>query len=261
MLRLAVIVVALLSISGCAVHYNQAGWEAFQKGDYKAAETAWQEGLKHDAPGAYTGIGILYDPDMPSTGSSGKDIKQAVYYYSKGAEKGEVISMNNLGLLLLRHGNEDDKRAGVKYLTVAARFGFAKAVENLKHLGLPVPDNDLQRAKQNHEIGMALLNIGMMTAINTPSYTPGPVYIPQQDKRNTGCASDLGCGYGQSCIKQVGQAYGVCMTGVDDRKMPTLNAPSPTLAPRTYSDRMCTTSSDCPAGFYCDTQYYSCIAR
>lgn len=275
MKKLTLLLISLLTLAGCAAHYNQAGWAAFNKGDYLEAEKQWSEALKHNAPGAFTGLGVLADPDTSSVGSSGKSLDQAVAYYFHASEMGEPIAMNNLGLLLMNYGNEDDKQAAISYFTYAARLGLPAAITNLKHYGLPVPDNDLQRAKLNDDIStIALIFMGLAIA-NTPTAPSSTPSLPlhtalntnatnqghQQSSSSMACTSDLSCRYGQTCLKKIGQPLGVCITSVDSNKMPTLNAPSPTLEIRSFSDKMCRLNSDCPTGFVCNQQYFACVSQ
>ncbi len=77
-------------------------------------------------------------------------------------------------------------------------------------------------------------------------------------KVDSGCSSDFSCDFGSKCVKAPNSSTGVCMTGVDSYGAKTYDGPNPdSVGPRTSDG--CRFSSDCPAGFTCDSALKACV--
>ena len=57
--------------------------------------------------------------------------EQAIYWYTKSAEQGDANAQVNLGVLLYRHGSEEEQRRAVDWYRKAAEEGVAMAQFNL----------------------------------------------------------------------------------------------------------------------------------
>ena len=83
-----------------------------------------------------------------------------------------------------------------------------------------------------------------------------PVVSPENKSNSSsgsnGCSSDMSCGYGQKCLKKMGQLLGVCKT-TPDKSTPSHLSVLP------GNGKGCRRSSECPSGFRCDLTYNACV--
>jgi TPR repeat protein len=85
------------------------------------------------------------------------DLTAAEQQFMQGVQRGDPMSMNNMGVVYERRGNLP---AAIQHYTVAARWGVALAQQNLARLGQPVPPADLaaQKAQADAASSAAVAN-------------------------------------------------------------------------------------------------------
>jgi hypothetical protein len=102
--------IALISlITGCATAQNsQLGWNEYKKGNHAAASK----------------------------------------YYVQCANAGELVCMNNLGMIQYRAGH---KEIGLGWINAAAARGHEGAIQNLKNFNLPIPEQVSKNSASDNE--------------------------------------------------------------------------------------------------------------
>jgi Flp pilus assembly protein TadD len=73
------------------------------------------------------------------------DSSAAERLFMQGVERGDPMSINNMGVVYERRG---DRNAAIQNYTLAARWGVPIAQQNLARLGQPVPPADLAAQRQ-----------------------------------------------------------------------------------------------------------------
>ena len=136
--------------------------------------------ILNDPRGAY-GLGIMYQEDKHSCGHNDQ---QAVYWYQKAAEQGNVVAQFNLGVMYDEgSGVPQDGKQAVYWYQKAAEQGYLGAQYNLGLMyenGRGVPKDDkqavywFQKAAEQGYAG-AQYNLGLM-------YAEGRG-VPQDDKQ------------------------------------------------------------------------------
>lgn len=115
---------------------------------------------------------------------------------------------------------------------------------------------------------VALAGVTVNSAYPNSGYKPAPnAYIPTQQTQTTyvapkpeGCTSDLACGVGMQCVKPPLSSAGQCMKPVDSygATSPGGARPGSSLMNTSPTGR-CTTTTDCPIGFTCDSTLKACV--
>ncbi len=119
--RLALTAIALLLAAQAGAQSVRAGIEAWQKGDYGAAITAWRPlAAKGDADAAFN-LGQAYrlGKGVPLS------LASAQGWYEKAARAGHVDAATSLGILLFQNGN---RTAAMRWLKQAAEAGEPRAL-------------------------------------------------------------------------------------------------------------------------------------
>jgi len=82
------LILLLVSISSTSSVYADFddGWDAYEKGDYKTAFIEWEAAAKRGDIDAQYNLGLMYNNGKGAL----QDDKQAVYWYWKAAEQGNV---------------------------------------------------------------------------------------------------------------------------------------------------------------------------
>ncbi len=120
----------------------EAGWQAFQRGDFAAARAAWQPLAKAgDAPAQFN-LGVMFDEGWGMAVDHGR----ARGLWQEAAEQGHVRAQHNLALLHIAgdDGAQDFAQA-VFWLKQAADQGFARSQYSLAKMyadGLGVARDD-----------------------------------------------------------------------------------------------------------------------
>ncbi len=123
----------------------EAGWEAYQLGDYATALKEWRSLAELGRADAQYNLGVLYDngEGVP------EDYKEAVRWYRLAADQGYAKAQSNLGLMY-EYGEgvaQDDVQAHL-WANLAAAQGneeARKAVDILAEKMTPAQIADAQR--------------------------------------------------------------------------------------------------------------------
>jgi len=135
--------------------------DGFDGGNVDAAIRWYRAASEQNHLSAIYNLGLLFDYDKRVP----RDIEQARFYYSKGANLCDSNSQYRLGALILRMPkSERDNVEGHKWLEIAAAFGQQRAAEASKKLvGLITVPTEYETAKkkaqewlENHPCGKLL---------------------------------------------------------------------------------------------------------
>ncbi len=124
------IVVALwvASHAGLALADYDTGLRAANRGDYAAAERAWQPLAEQGNVRALTDLGFMY----ANGHGVEKDERKAVEMYQRAAEGGLALAQFNLGYMYMHgQGTGADPDEGLRWYRRAAEQGFVAAQFNL----------------------------------------------------------------------------------------------------------------------------------
>src|SRR3954469_5998419 len=135
-LLLTVLVGAIrLGVAPAAADY-QAGVDAYQQGDFRAAYEAWQPLAQEGDATAQNSLGALYDHGLGVP----EDHVKAAYWYEKAAKQNFPLAMRNLGTLYANgHGVPLDTEQAKFWLQKAADTGDEQAAKRLAALNRSVP--------------------------------------------------------------------------------------------------------------------------
>lgn len=163
---------------------------------------------------------------------------------------------------------ENAQEIGIKYLLIAAQYGYQPSISVLKSLKVEVPPRQLdppkvKKAWENYTVAKAkhsqrmkslvsAIGAGIAAAGNAYSSrtASSPTYTQPQLKDFTGCSSDFDCGVGRRCVKGFGKLTGACVQAVDEYGLPSLELPD--VDSMGFQEGQCSFTTDCPIGFSCD---------
>ena len=119
----------------------QAGFTAYEQGDYKTALSHFKPLAEQGNASAQFGLGVMYDNGQGVP----QDYKKAVYWWIKSAEQGHATAQFNLGNMYDNgRGVPQDYKKAVYWWIKSAEQGKAKAQYNLGNMyshGRGVPKN------------------------------------------------------------------------------------------------------------------------
>ena len=106
----------------------QKGWEAYEKGDYKAALREWTPLAEQGYKEAQFNLGVMYENGQ----GVAEDHKTAAQWYTRAAEQEFAAAQHNLGVMYARgQGITKDNEAAVYWYKRAAEQGYDLAQSNL----------------------------------------------------------------------------------------------------------------------------------
>ncbi len=95
MKRIALIAVFLVALAAPAWADFQAGWEAYERGDYATALREWRPFAEQGNATAQYHLGIMYDNGLGVP----QDFAEAVKWYRLAAEQNNAVAQYNLGVM------------------------------------------------------------------------------------------------------------------------------------------------------------------
>ncbi len=96
---------------------DEAGLDAYKKGDYETAYKEWKALAEQGDAEAQTNLGLMYDNGQGVT----QDDKEAVKWYRLAAEQGDADAQFNLGVMYENgQGVTQDDKESVKWYRLAA---------------------------------------------------------------------------------------------------------------------------------------------
>lgn len=107
-------------------------------------------------------------------------------------------------------------------------------------------DDEAQSEADQKRRRVRAVAAGMQAFGAAMAATPRSSYAPRSPG---GCTSDYACGYGQKCVKGVGQIAGFCAQAVDRIGVPTYAPPS--LNSVGTGQAQCWSAAQCAIGFQC----------
>jgi len=117
-----------------------------------------------------------------------------------------------------------------------------------------VPVKNQINRQVNQQIMLGLMQgVAAGTNSNNTSSNPTTTY------QISGCSSDYSCGIGFKCVKEQFTSNGVCMKAVNEYGTQSYSSPNPNSIGVNLDDHQCTSDTDCPIGFRCDSKYKTCI--
>ena len=124
MKRIALAAALLVSLAAPAWAGLDAGWAAYERGDYLAALWEWRPLADRGNADAQNNLGVMY--------ANGQGVPQnfaeAVTWYRRAAEQGDVLAQALLGVRYAKgQGVEQDYAEAVKWYRRAAKQGNASA--------------------------------------------------------------------------------------------------------------------------------------
>ncbi len=137
---LAVVVVLVAAPAGADF---EAGYEAYNRGDYATALKEWRPLAEQGGAAAQFNLGLMYHlgKGVP------QDNKEAVRWYRQAAEQGDTWAQYNLGFMYREgKGVPQDNKEAVRLYRLAAEQGHAAAQNNLGVMyfkGRGVPKDDV----------------------------------------------------------------------------------------------------------------------
>ena len=128
MMIVALIVLIGLGGAGSARADFDAGYRAYQSGDYETALREWKPLAEQGDAVAQNNFGFMYSEGLGVP----QDYMESWKWYRKAAEQGYATAQYNLGIMYAEGQGvlQDDKEA-VKWYRKAAEQGYAKAQTNL----------------------------------------------------------------------------------------------------------------------------------
>ena len=106
----------------------QAGWDAYERGDYDTALKEWRPLAGQGDASAQTNLGFMYDQRKGVP----QDYQEALRWYRLAADQGYAAAQNNLGFMYDKgRGVPQDYQEAVRWYRLAADQGFALAQTNL----------------------------------------------------------------------------------------------------------------------------------
>ena len=93
MKRIALIAVFLVALAAPAWGDFQAGWEAFERGDYATALREWRALAEQGDVTAQNNLGVMYRDGEGVT----HDYAEALKWFRKAADQGDAHAQTNLG--------------------------------------------------------------------------------------------------------------------------------------------------------------------
>ena len=106
------------------------GWQAYQRGDYAAAASAWRPLAETGDAAAQYNLGVLYDEGLGVE----RDDETALLWWTRAAQQDHRLAQHNLALTLLERGGPLDLAEAVTWLERAAATGFARSQYSLAKL-------------------------------------------------------------------------------------------------------------------------------
>ncbi len=147
MKRLALAIVFVLGFVPPAWADFQAGFAAWDRGDYATALREWKPLAEQGDAVAQFNIGLMYGNGRGVP----QDYAEAVKWYRKSAEQGYANAQNNIGLMYDNgQGVPQDYAEALKWFRKAAEQGVPRAQRNLGimyHYGQGVPQDYVQAHK------------------------------------------------------------------------------------------------------------------
>lgn len=105
---MAVTVLLMGAVAGSAAAADfRAGWEAYQRGDFKTALTEWQPLAENGHVSAQFNLGVMYDEGRGVDASRDEAIK----WWTKAGEQGDIQAQHNLALLYIAGGDGNYEKA------------------------------------------------------------------------------------------------------------------------------------------------------
>jgi TPR repeat protein len=113
------VIAVLLATPVGAADFN-AGFKAYQSGDYQTAFKEWQPLAEQGYARAQYNLGVMYDNGQGIP----QDDKLAAQWYRKAAEQGYEYAQNNLGVMYRNgQGVPQDYKLAVQWYRKAAEQG------------------------------------------------------------------------------------------------------------------------------------------
>jgi TPR repeat protein len=127
-LRLMTLVLGLATLVPVARADFNAGLEAYQGKDYKAAIEAWEPLAADGDSAAQYNLGVIYQNAL----GVHRDLKRAAWYFREAAGRGHVKAMLNIGYCYAQgHGVGQSYQEALYWMRKAADAGDATARLNL----------------------------------------------------------------------------------------------------------------------------------
>ena len=156
----AAVCVALMAVATVARADFESGWQAFHRGDFAQAITAWQPLAAAGEARAQYNLGVLYDEGRGVAVDRGR----AEAWWRRAAGLGHRAAQHNLALLYLSgDSGHDDRPQATVWLEAAAAGGFAPSQYVLGGMyadGRGVPRDD----SRAHRLLLAAAEFGVAEA-------------------------------------------------------------------------------------------------
>lgn len=165
--RLALTVVFAAALSTPALADFEAGWRAYQQGDFGTALTVWRPLAEAGDARAQFNLGIMFDQGR----GVARDRENAILWWRKASEQGMARAMHNLANIYLSgEGAAPDYEEALKWLRLAAEKGLARSQYTLGKMysyGLGVASDEAQaltwyRKAAEHGFDRAQYTLGKM---------------------------------------------------------------------------------------------------
>lgn len=159
----------------------QAGFEAFQAGDYGRARDIWQPLADDGDARAQYGLGVLYER---AGGDMAPDLDRAAHWYARAAGQGHPSARNNLALMFAQgRGVERNPRRATELWEQAAEAGHLMAQYNL---GLAYYRGE--GVARDHETAMRWFRRAAGNGLADGQYAMGQMHrlgvvVPQDDAK------------------------------------------------------------------------------
>ncbi len=165
--RLALAVVFAAALSTPALADFEAGWGAYQQGDFATALTVWRPLAEAGDARAQFNLGIMFDQGR----GVARDRESAILWWRKASEQGMARAMHNLANIYISgEGAAPDYEEALKWLRLAAEKGLARSQYTLGKMysyGLGVAPDEAQaltwyRKAAEHGFDRAQYTLGKM---------------------------------------------------------------------------------------------------
>ncbi len=144
MRRVIVAAALFIALMATARADFQAGFAAYQRGDYATALQEWRPLARQGDASAQLNLGLMYDEGRGIP----RDYAEAASWYRMAAKQGDAKAQFKLGLKYdLGQGVPQDYSEAVKWYRMAAEQGYADALNNLGFMydeGRGVPQDYVQ---------------------------------------------------------------------------------------------------------------------
>ncbi len=126
--RLALAGVFAAALSTPALADFEAGWGAYQQGDFATALAVWRPLAEAGDARAQFNLGVMFDQGR----GVARDRESAIRWWRKASEQGMTRAMHNLAnIYIAGDGAAQDYEEALKWLRLAAEMGLAGSLYTL----------------------------------------------------------------------------------------------------------------------------------